>query len=349
MTYPMMRTRRAALLLAGLAMGLAWASPRAAPASDRQAPPAEGPGGGQAGERPRGAPAGLRAEVDAEGRVVLTWQRDPTPDAVSYLVYRASGPDAGWVPVANVPASSLARQRYRDRLPAGPARTYAYRVSGVGAAGTQGEPSEAVEVRPPDRDPPAPPILTALEPEEGGIRLGWAPPPDPDVAGYRVYRRAEGAADWEPATEGVLAAASHLDAGVRGGVLYSYAVAAVDASGNEGSRSRPRSQRALGAVMAVPPGTVAATAEGGRVRLSWAGLDSPDLRGYLVDRGPSPEGPFEQVSGLVTEPVFADPRSGEREGAWYRVRAFYRGGRVSEASEAVEWRAEASPTGKDAR
>jgi fibronectin type 3 domain-containing protein len=92
------------------------------------------------------------------------------------------------------------------------------------------------EVR--DIAPPAVPAGLAVLPREGGLEILWSPSPEPDLAGYRVYRAAGDGAP-ERVAEVAAGRASWLDESARPGVDYRYAVTAFDAAGNESGRTEP--------------------------------------------------------------------------------------------------------------
>ncbi|MFD2025199.1 hypothetical protein [Promicromonospora aerolata] len=79
----------------------------------------------------------------------------------------------------------------------------------------------------------APTSLTAgdvtIDGSDVSVPLAWEPARD--VAGYRVYRRAEGAA--EPAAVADVTEASYVDTSADIGVRYTYTVVALDAAGDE--------------------------------------------------------------------------------------------------------------------
>jgi hypothetical protein len=68
------------------------------------------------------------------------------------------------------------------------------------------------------------------------VDLSWEPNAEADLAGYFVYRKNEGR-DWQRVNLLPLSAPAIMDTGLRPGVTYSYAVSAVDKSGNESKRS----------------------------------------------------------------------------------------------------------------
>ena len=83
-----------------------------------------------------------------------------------------------------------------------------------------------------DVEPPATPAGLAILPREGGLEVLWSASPEPDLAGYRLYRAA-GAAPAERIAEVPAGKTSFLDATAQKGVVYHYSVSAFDQSGNE--------------------------------------------------------------------------------------------------------------------
>ncbi|HEU5395265.1 MAG TPA: fibronectin type III domain-containing protein, partial [Candidatus Methylomirabilis sp.] len=140
---------------------------------------------------PPAPPRALRAEV-GEGFVTLSWQAPPAgeaPPASAYHVYRQEAGRSGPVRITRFPVQGT---RYVD-LDVQNERPYRYTVRAVGGDGSgapESEPGAPVEAMVEDRTPPAPPLnLTAVR-EADAIRLRWAASPEPDLLGYRVYRRA---------------------------------------------------------------------------------------------------------------------------------------------------------------
>ena len=85
--------------------------------------------------------------------------------------------------------------------------------------------------------PPSPPANLAAIPSEGVVRLSWSSSPEPDVAGYIVYRAPEGGA-FERIGSTSTPSTTFLDRAVTRGT-YRYAVTAHDraARPNESGRS----------------------------------------------------------------------------------------------------------------
>ena len=117
--------------------------------------------------------------------------------------------------------------------------TYAYKVRALfkeGAQTAESEDSKATEVTPKDIFPPgAPSGLTAVF-VAAAVELVWTANPEPDLAGYNVYRR-EGTGALRKLNPGLLRTPLFRDATVEPERAYTYQVTAVDLTGNEGPPS----------------------------------------------------------------------------------------------------------------
>jgi hypothetical protein len=197
---------------------------------------------------PPPVPHEVRAEV-AEGEVRLSW----TPGAsgavgapAHYNVYRREA-SATRDPDAPLNAKPLEEAQFVDRsfhydL------DYLYTVRSVldapqGKCESDAEPP--VAVRPHDVFAPLAPSGLAVSAEGGVIKVYWFPNAEPDLAGYRIYRRAEGEAEATRVGEVGASETSWVDNGVSPGVRYHYAVTAVDNATpvNESPRSEERTER----------------------------------------------------------------------------------------------------------
>jgi hypothetical protein len=106
-----------------------------------------------------------------------------------------------------------------------------------------GELSAPIRVEALDIFPPAVPtglaaVATAGDTStETSIDLSWQPVTDPDLAGYRVYRREAGGAWRRISPAQPIVPPAYQDAQVQPGHTYSYAVSAIDQLGHESARS----------------------------------------------------------------------------------------------------------------
>lgn len=93
---------------------------------------------------------------------------------------------------------------------------------------------------PPDASPPSAPSNLAGQVGQGAssVRLTWAPNPEPDLAGYRIYRATNEAGPWTRVASPGMSAVVWTDTSLppNESVLW-YSLSAVDKSGGEGARS----------------------------------------------------------------------------------------------------------------
>ena len=119
---------------------------------------------------------------------------------------------------------------------------YTYFVRSV-SLGTEGTPVESVdsnslEISQVDKYPPSTPSLAPPGVAAGRIALFWAANPEPDIAGYLLYRSTDiyRPKPWTLLTPEVYTKTTFTDQNVETGKTYYYYVVAVD---NAGNRSQP--------------------------------------------------------------------------------------------------------------
>lgn len=183
---------------------------------------------------PRAAPeppGGLQVTAK-KGGVELAWSA-PAAAVEGYQVYRREATRTAYgAPIASLDAATTA---YQD-LAVAYGQRYIYTVCSLGArtpAVVESAPAGEREIDYQDRFAPEPPrALRALGgPNEA--RLLWEPSPDPDVAGYVVFR-ADPEQEFRRVTAEPLAGLAHVDGGLGSGLVFRYRVAAIDRAGNLG-------------------------------------------------------------------------------------------------------------------
>jgi hypothetical protein len=83
-----------------------------------------------------------------------------------------------------------------------------------------------------DTQPPAAPVSLVVTTQKRRADLDWADSPEPDLAGYRVYRAGAPGGPWTQLTTALLPASAYSDLGILDGSLWFYVVRAADTSGN---------------------------------------------------------------------------------------------------------------------
>ena len=192
-------------------------------------------------------PAAVRAAVFAD-RIEVRWTAPSTnfdgsapPLVKGFNIYRsdsapAQGPGSAPRRINTAPAAGGV---YADRdFSFG--STYLYFVRAAGAAAEpflESEDSDTVEVKPKDVFPPAVPAgLSALTGPDF-VNLIWDAVADRDLAGYHVWRRVAGAANFSRVTPAPIAEPTYSDRAVEKNRTYEYAITSVDLTGNESLRS----------------------------------------------------------------------------------------------------------------
>lgn len=176
---------------------------------------------------PPAAPDGSAGRITEQG-VLLTWLStwSAPPAGSRFNVYRQEV--GGILPEGPLHTDGPEARSWLD-TEAVIDRPYRYIIRAAAASGrceSAGGPIvEAVRV---DLFPPAPPQGLAAVAEQGAIRLFWRPNRDLDLHGYRVYRADGPEAPFRLLTPAELSTTSFTDEDVAPGVVYSYAVTALD-------------------------------------------------------------------------------------------------------------------------
>ncbi len=180
----------------------------------------------------------------AEGEVQLTWSPG-APGGAGFNVYRREGnaPDPPDRPINRAPIAAPGYIDTTFRY----GETYRYSVRALALA--EPPPRESLasaerEVRPLDVYPPAAPTGVAVSAEGAVIKIYWFPSAEPDLGGYRIYRRDEAHPDPVQIGEAGAAETVFIDTTARPGVRYHYVVTAVDGAAppNESGPSEERSE-----------------------------------------------------------------------------------------------------------
>ncbi len=283
----------------------------------------------------------FKAELRNNNEAVLTWKSSPSDDVSMYLIFRGIEDESQGMLLTRVLSNEKTYYKFIDRLNINSAFEYFYYIVAVDFAGNKSNPTEKIFMRLPDHRPPARPVITGLKIDDGKITISWAPSPEKDIAGYNIYR-SEIINKKETAprklNKELQKDNKYIDTTVNGGVVYRYYITAVDSSDNESAYSTGRTVRAFATVNpVVPEGVVVENSEDGKPVIRWNSISSKDLRGFFVYRSTSEKSGFVKISGLIKGVSFTDRSAIAFTEVWYAVRAFYRGGRLSELSKPVKW------------
>jgi fibronectin type 3 domain-containing protein len=294
-------------------------------------------------EAPPPTPDTLRAAIQDDGTVRLSWTALPPRDLYTYEAFYQRGgvgAEKAWARATDgvlVDTTVIARG-IEGRGFADGAR-YRFGVAAVDSSLNRSD-TAFVDLKIPDNTAPdAPPRLIVQN--DGGVRalLRWTASGANDVTEYVLYRR--------PATPGVPdsvatpadTAFTRTDArrfrvrddSAKAGQEYVYAVTAVDSLGNESVRTASRfTMRDLDPPPAVR--NVQAVVQSDRGALVvWETPPGTDVVGYRLYRSDLPTGQFTPVTDeVLSERRYTDPEGSEN--TYYRVYALDTSGNVSDPS-----------------
>jgi len=185
-------------------------------------------------------PSGLAVEPTASA-LQLRWSvptETATGKAVNsstrYRVYRSeTGKPGSYQSIGESPDAAFSDASFEF------GHLYSYRVRAlVTEAGETAESADSASVGIVPRDvfpPMAPAGLTGLY-TANGVELIWSPNPEPDLAGYNLYRTGSGGRSTKLNPE-LLLSPLYRDTAVTSGLRYTYRVTALDKNGNESSPS----------------------------------------------------------------------------------------------------------------
>ena len=163
---------------------------------------------------------------NVERGVELTW----TGTGPRYRIFRAEGTGQPQQ------LADTDGPRYLDETTTFGTR-YRYLVQAIAAENQWSVVSEAAEITPEDKFPPAVPEGLSAVPTPQSIELAWTRNTETDFRGYNIFRSVDNTpfAMIAPGIE----APTYSDTKIEAGKKYRYAVSAVDLTGNESKRTEP--------------------------------------------------------------------------------------------------------------
>lgn len=174
-------------------------------------------------------PKGLKAVIDTNGVVTLTWNWNKEPDLDGYLVYFSNSLKQEFSGVVNVPLMDTV---FRDTLPLNMLnRDVFYCVEAVDRRLNRSEISEKVRVMRPDTLRPVSPLIKQFEVFDTAIVLHWDASPSLDVANHRLKRTE--VVSGKIKVMNVSPSGVFFDKDLSPGIGYRYSFGAIDSSGNQ--------------------------------------------------------------------------------------------------------------------
>jgi len=259
--------------------------------------------------------------VATGNQLIITWTSSNSSDVEGYNLYNATSEFGPYTLLISTPKTQTSYTH--SGLIDG--QVYWYKVAPIDEVPNEGQNSTAVNGTPQDTVPPAQVTgLVVTNPTTGKtLDLSWNAVSDPDLAGYRIYRR-NSTSNYSLLTTVAASDNFYKDTTVIDNILYYYKVAAIDEVPNEGANSTE-----VGAVPSneIPPAKVRDLTVTGindtALRLQWAVNTEPDLKLYRIYRSTSSgftPGPSNNIAN-VTVPYYNDTGLTTLQNYYYRVSA----------------------------
>ncbi|MGW1714205.1 pectinesterase family protein [Streptomyces sp. NPDC002156] len=274
------------------------------------------------------APVGVKASY-AYPTAKLTWTKSPEADLAGYRVYRSTSSNVPVVPANLISGSKLVTATSYNDKPAATGARYYYRLVAVDKSGNVSGGSSVVNVTSKDVTAPTAPTNVTVTGSGTGNTVAWGRP-TADTVKYRVYR-ATSATGTGVTKLADTTAASYNDASAAEKTTYYYAVAALDAAGNEGARSAYVSGTRPDTTAPAAPASLTATGMLGSVELTWTSGDYPDTVAYEVWSSASADGTYTKLAS-IDEGYFNDISAVAGAVTYYKVYALDAAGNVSAAA-----------------
>jgi hypothetical protein len=286
------------------------------------------------------ARAAVPADVGATpgiGSAAISWTPVRQAGVAGYVVERAlflDGPYEALTPDGLAPGT--ARFEATDLSPG---TAYYFRVRVYDSDGALGTPSLPVKaIANAAGPPPAPTNLTA----DGGptrVALSWEE--SQPVAGYFVYRRLAGEAQWTRLNGELITEPGYFDRFERGAFSQQRLAYRVQAVGFDSQGGAFSTEAAVAFDDLRPPGTPVITGgsgEGGTARIDFVpGAPENDSAGFVILRADDERRPGKVITDPLPQSTrtFADADVTPGEGYWYEVVALDAAGNRSDPSERV--------------
>lgn len=175
-------------------------------------------------------PAGLKAIIDSNGVVTLTWNKNSEKDLMGYKVFRAMKKDEEPVPLVD---SVWYGNKFRDKLSLKllNKKVY-YAVTALDNRFNQSELTAFVEVKKPDIIPPSAAVITKYLISGNQVTINWINSVDEDIAAHILYRKAKGDSNYTAVQHFASKSRnSYTDTIQQGSGQYSYYIAAQSEGG----------------------------------------------------------------------------------------------------------------------
>lgn len=283
------------------------------------------------------APVGLKASIDKQGSVELSWQPNQENDMFGYRIYRANTQSEELAQITSEPVKPAA---YQDRVNVNTLNeSVYYSVMAIDINQNHSGLSELLKVALPDIIKPQPPVLLPVKSNDNGVVLSWQRSSSDDVVQYDVYRRLAERNEWQRIkvlpvldTDSVY---YYTDETAAAGKTNNYTVTAIDEAGLESDPASPVSAGKIDNKLqaAVQWEPLVIDREKNKVVLNWQ-YDLPGVRLYRIYKSEDDNPDMLYRSLPEGEKKFSDTVIPGKQYR-YRIMAVFEGGKMSALSKEI--------------
>ncbi len=184
-------------------------------------------------------PKGLKGLIDSSGTVTVSWAGNVEDDLFGYRLYMSNDLNSEFSQVTKK-ALKDTLFRFQTTLKTLTENLYV-KVSAEDNRFNPSDFSEVLLLKRPDTIPPSPPLIDDFKITDSGIWLHWIRSTSKDVVNHIVFRAKEGEKEWTAIAVFDLAynLDSYADTSAVPGIMYKYAVLAIDDADNKSDLVRP--------------------------------------------------------------------------------------------------------------
>ncbi|WP_205513251.1 hypothetical protein [Longitalea arenae] len=235
-------------------------------------------------------PSGLKALIDTNGVVTISWNKNSEKDLMGYKVFRAQKIGEELVPLVD---SVWYGTSFRDTLSLKMLNKKSYyAITALDTRFNQSAKSALVEVKKPEVIPPSPAVISKFKVEGSSITIQWISSSDADVVSHTLYRKLAGDSLSPIAVRTFQGrdTTSYTDRELSGGSTYIYYVVAK----SEGGLTTPSEELTVATVQQASSADAQFTRmyaytqpEKRRIEISWDHTmqEVAELRVYRAERG----------------------------------------------------------------
>ena len=138
------------------------------------------------------APLNIKASIDSNGIVRLSWDKNKEDDMAGYFIYRANSNNHLYTNILQKP---IRINNYIDTVTMKTLTEQVYyKVTAVDHNGHVSQFSESKMVKRPDKIPPMPPSITDYAVSDSSVYINWKPSRSKDVVDHQLFKSENGKA-----------------------------------------------------------------------------------------------------------------------------------------------------------